>query len=695
MALRALAEQTSYRRPATRTTALQSLAKLSGLLATLGPLAFITAAAIQGPDRLVASEWSWEISVACAALISAGGLLLTRRPWAGRPLATAGLCIFSAQLAAPLSPSPALTLTIALCVLSLLALLWAVGSRRVVSAKFTAVLPREALAKRARVSSYVYLLTWFVGVVAEFAPNAWTFAATAVSFGIAWFFWARVLWDKRSGRPHHGDWFLALSAAVLVSVALGWSAQAVLTIAAGALGAMLQAGRSADKAGPLQPSSFWELILAYPARLLVVTFLGLCSAGAVALALPGSSASGSSVGLLDAAFTSVSAACVTGLIVLDTPNAFSSAGQVVLVVLIQMGGLGIMSFSTAAYGLLGRRLSLRHEGSVAGLLGERDRGDLFNALRRLLALTFGAEAAGALLLAVLFASEGDTVPQALWRGIFTAVSAFCNAGFALQSDNLVPYQNNGFILHIVAALIIVGGLSPAVVLAIPRLVRGKGLPMQAKLALTATAVLLAGGALAIAIVEWNNTLGGLSFWNRLNNAWLQSATLRTAGFNSVDIAAVQPAVLSLMMLFMFIGGSPGGTAGGIKTTTAMVLLLTVIGSIRGRREAAAFGRSIPHQTVYKAAVITTIGLLSALGGFIALQLTQTLPNDMALFEVVSAFGTVGLSIGGTPLLDGVGKVIIMTAMFMGRVGPLTLFIFLAGRSTSSLWKLPEEEIDVG
>jgi trk system potassium uptake protein TrkH len=328
-------------------------------------------------------------------------------------------------------------------------------------------------------------------------------------------------------------------------------------------------------------------------------------------------------------------------------------------------------------------------------MGERDRGDLFNALRRLLALTFGAEAAGAVLLAVLFMTEGDTLLQALWRGLFTAVSAFCNAGFALQTDNLVPYQKNGFILHIVAALIIVGGLSPAVVLAIPRLLRRKAVPMQAKLVLTATAVFLAGGALAIAIVEWHNTLGDLSLLSRLNNAWLQSATLRTAGFNSVDIAAMEPAALSLMMLFMFIGGSPGGTAGGIKTTTAMVLLLTVLGSIRGRWEASAFGRRIPHQTVYKAAVITTIGLLSALGGYIALQLTQALPSDMALFEIVSAFGTVGLSTGGTALLDGVGKVIIMTAMFMGRVGSLTLFIFLAGRSTSALWSLPEEEIDVG
>ncbi len=695
MAPRALVQQTPYRRPATRKIALQNLARLTGLLASLGPLAFITAAAMQGSDRLAASEWSGGISTACAALITTGGFLLTRQPAAGRLLATAGLCLFSVHLAVPLSQSPALTLTIALCVLSLLAILWAADPGRVISARFGSVLPHEALAKRARISSYVYLLTWFVGVAAEFASNLQTIAATAASFGIAWFFLARLLWDKRTEGRRRPDWFLALSAAVAASGALGWSASAVLTVAAASVGVVLLVSRSAERSGPLQPSGLWDLVLAYPARLLVVTFLLLCTIGTVALALPGSSSSGRSVGLLDAAFTAVSAACVTGLIVLDTPNAFGFSGQLALLVLIQLGGLGIMSFSTAAFGLLGRRLSLRHEGSVAGLIGERDRGDLFNALRRLLALTFGAEAAGAILLAALFITEGDTVWQALWRGLFTAVSAFCNAGFALQSDNLVSYQNNGFILHIVAALIVVGGLSPTVALAAPRLLWGKSVPMQAKLVLTATGVLLVGGTLAIAILEWNHTLSDLSFWNRLNNAWLQSVTLRTAGFNSVDFAAVQPAVLSLMMLFMFVGGSPGGTAGGIKTTTAMVLLLTVMGSIQGRWEAGAFGRRIPHRTVYKAAVITTIGLLSALGGFIALQLTQTLPNDVALFEVVSAFGTVGLSIGGTALLDGVGKVVIMAAMFMGRVGPLTLFIFLAGRSTSAPWERPEEEIDVG
>jgi trk system potassium uptake protein TrkH len=293
--------------------------------------------------------------------------------------------------------------------------------------------------------------------------------------------------------------------------------------------------------------------------------------------------------------------------------------------------------------------------------------------------------------------HGDSFFQGLWRAVFTAVSAFCNAGFALQSQNLVPYQQNPWILHIVGILIILGGLSPAVCVAMPNFLRRTVRPIsaQTKLALSTTALLLLGGFFFLVLLEWTNTLADLSFWDRVHNAWFQSVTLRTAGFNSVDITSVHPATLSLMLVWMFVGGSPAGTAGGIKTTTVAVLLLAVVAAVRGRWEVIAFGRRISHKTVYKAAAITTLGAASVFLFLIVMQLTQMMDTQVALFETVSALGTVGLSIGGTAQLDGVGKVLIVLCMFAGRIGPLTLFMFLSSRVQQAVWERPEEEIEVG
>jgi trk system potassium uptake protein TrkH len=249
----------------------------------------------------------------------------------------------------------------------------------------------------------------------------------------------------------------------------------------------------------------------------------------------------------------------------------------------------------------------------------------------------------------------------------------------------------------VALLIIAGGLSPAAVLALPRLRKRVSEPVsiQIRIAVISTVFLLSVGFLYILASEWSNALAGMTVWDRLNNAWFQSVTLRTAGFNSVDFTLLRPATISLMIVFMFIGGSPGGTAGGIKTTTLAVLLLSVGTVIRGRSSVTIYGRTIPHRVVYKAAAITTAGVAALLLGLILIQVTQTLPPLTALFEVTSALGTVGLSLGGTALLDGVGKGIIIVAMFAGRVGPLTLFMFLSHRSREAEWRYPEEEINVG
>lgn len=349
--------------------------------------------------------------------------------------------------------------------------------------------------------------------------------------------------------------------------------------------------------------------------------------------------------------------------------------------MIQIGGLGIMTFSTVALMALGRRLSLKHEGVVARLISTEDRGTLHITARRILWFTVVSETFGAGALALHFGLVGEAWGSAIGRGIFTSISAFCNAGLALQSDSLIPYQHSPFVLHVVGALIIGGGLSPVAVLAIPRLIRRTTAPISAqiRLCLAMTALLLVGGTAFFLAFEWNGTLAGLSFVDRLHNAWFQSVTLRTAGFNSVNLSTIRPETTLLVLVWMFIGGSPGGTAGGVKTTTVGVLLLSVLRVFRGQWTLHVFGRRVPERTRVKAIITVTLAVGSAVLASIAILLTQELGAWEAVFEVVSALGTLGLSIGGTAHLDGIGKAIIVLCMFTGRVGGLTLLMFLADR----------------
>jgi trk system potassium uptake protein TrkH len=485
-------------------------------------------------------------------------------------------------------------------------------------------------------------------------------------------------------------------ALLLATVAAGLAAASLLPRGALALAALAPLACFAVLVRPyLFSGSAAALLLEHPARLLVVTFVGLCVLGTFGLALPWSSSHGESIGLLDAAFTSVSATCVTGLIVLDTPVDFSLGGQIVILLLIQAGGLGIMTISTSALSLLGRRLSLRQEAVMAALVSQENRADLYRALTRTLGVTALFEIVGAVLLTLEFHRVGEAWPMAAWRGFFTSISAFCNAGFALQSDSLIPYQSRPVVLHVVGVLIIAGGLSPVAIVALPAAIRGKRIRLQVRVALLSTAALLIAGFVVVGALEWGSSMSALGWLDRIHNAWFQSVTLRTAGFNSVDFNALQPATWMVMMVFMFVGGCPGGTAGGLKTTTAFVLLLSVAGSLRGRTTANAFGRTIPVHTVFKAAAIATMGVLATVVAFTLLLIAQQLPFPVALFEVVSALGTVGLSIGGTGMLDEIGKTIIMVCMFLGRVGPLTVFLILSDRRMPSSWVLPEEEIEVG
>jgi len=437
----------------------------------------------------------------------------------------------------------------------------------------------------------------------------------------------------------------------------------------------------------------------HPSRLIVLSFATVILIGTVLLTFPGAAAGPGAVSPIDALFTATSATCVTGLIVLDTPHAFSTLGHGIILGLIQVGGLGIMVLSTFATLMLGGTLGLRGERALTEVLDLPTADTAYRLTRFIVVVTLAVEAVGAVVLGVCYAVEGLPAGQAAWRGVFHAISAFCNAGFALQSDSVVMFQRQPGALLTFAALITLGGLGFAVLAGVARLAAPGGprlLTVQVRAVLAASAVLVAAGTLLYAAVEWDRTLAGLPWSDKLVNALFQSVTLRTAGFNSVDFAALAPATILVMIVFMFIGASPGSTGGGIKTTTAVVLLAAIRSTVRAGEPARLFEREVPVEIVYRSLAILVISGAVIAAGLFGLLLFEPLPFAELAFEVMSAFGTVGLSLGATPELGPVGKLFIIAVMFTGRVGPLTVALLL-GRSAGRAIRvrLPESRIMVG
>lgn len=495
------------------------------------------------------------------------------------------------------------------------------------------------------------------------------------------------LWRRAAG-IHSVAWsVLSLGGIGMVAASAVTGHAALAALATGSITSLLLPGSTSAQE---RREHWWETLLNHPARILISTFMVLCVTGTLLLLLPEATRA-HRISLVDAAFTSVSAVCVTGLIVLDTPRDFTLLGQVFIVLLIQLGGLGIMTITTLALHAMGQRLSLRQE-RLLSVMTDTDRYDLMAALLTIVKFTFIVEGLGAVFLAWLFSSSGDTVSQAIWRGLFTAVSAFCNAGFALQSDSLIPYRENPLILHAVATLIVLGGMAPATSLLVPRWLSGRSIPIAARIALTTTTVLLLTGTFFFLAFEWSGVLAGLSMPDKIHNAWFQSVTLRTAGFNSVNIADVAGPSLLIMIIFMFIGGSPGGTAGGVKTTSIGVLALSFWASIMGRSQIIVRNKRIPYGTVNRAVIIIASGALVWLLMVLMLETTQQIPVGDIIFEVTSALGTVGLSLGATGQFDGIGKVIVMIAMFAGRIGPVTLFTLLNEDHAMAVSRCPDARI---
>lgn len=440
-----------------------------------------------------------------------------------------------------------------------------------------------------------------------------------------------------------------------------------------------------------------EIFFGRPEILICWTFLAIIAVGTLLLTFPISAAEGKTIAPIDALFTATSAACVTGLATLDIATSFSTFGHVVIMMLVQIGGLNIMVLSAFTAVLLGRGLSLRNEKVLGEMLDLQPERSIYPLVRFIVGSTLLVEGAGAVLICVSYLGHGEPLGLAIWKSVFLAVSGFCNAGFALHSTNLVPFQQDPLMLLTMSGLITAGGIGFAVLAAVwTRLIhrRKNTFATQVQLVLWASAILTAVGTVLLAALEWNSSLAGLPVVHKWTNALLQAVTTRTAGFNSVDLALVQPASVLVMVLWMFVGASPGGTGGGIKTTTATVLLSILPAIARGRQHVVMFGRALPLEIVYRSAAITVVSGSTVFVATGILLVTQDMPLDKILFEVVSALGTVGLTLGATPLLDTFGKSLIAVVMFLGRIGPLTLALLLA-RQEASRVAYPEARVMVG
>ncbi|MCX7005241.1 MAG: hypothetical protein NTV22_18485 [bacterium] len=433
-----------------------------------------------------------------------------------------------------------------------------------------------------------------------------------------------------------------------------------------------------------------------PAQLIVMSFIATILVGSVLLSFPYASIGDESIHYIDALFTATSAVAVTGLTVLDTPHDFTLLGQFIIMLLIQCGGLGIMTLSTFAAIMLGRNIGLGHEYSLAQMVGATGLHQMLRLVKFIGGATIATEALGAVLLTVQFLNLGLPFKVSLWKGVFHAVSAFNNAGFALQTDNLVPYATQPGILLTISLLIILGGLGFGVLYWLwewPQGCAGK-MSFQVKTVLLGTGVLLVGATLLFLASEAHHALQQFSWRDKAVNAWFCAVTPRTAGFNAIAVEAMHPVNRFVTMLLMFIGVAPGSTGGGVKITTVTVLLLTVRALMRGKIEVNGFGYALDAVTVYRAGAVLTLCLLSCAACLVVLLATQSMDMERLAFEAVSAFGTVGLSMSVTPHLTSIGKLAVTILMYVGRVGPLTLMLSLSPLAQARI-RYPKADVMIG
>jgi len=436
-------------------------------------------------------------------------------------------------------------------------------------------------------------------------------------------------------------------------------------------------------------------------RFLVYSFLSLIAAGTLLLMLPGATQDGQGLIFIDALFTSTSAVCVTGLIVVDTATHFTLFGELVILTLIQLGGIGIVTFATFLFLFISGGLGVGQMNTLKDVVGESNTSLVTATLKRVVGFTFLVEAIGAvgyyLSWEVSFPSHG----QKILFSIFHAVSAFCNAGFSLFTNSLADGANATSLgINITTMILIVlGGLGFTVIWELIRRRTDQSrwrrrLSIHTRTVLVSTAILIAAGAVLILAMEWNGTLAGFSWGNKVMASLFQSITTRTAGFNTIDTGAIGISATLVMLTLMFIGGSPASTAGGIKTTTFAVVMRSIVMTIRGYNKMELFKRTVPNRVIFRAMTVILLAASCISVSTILLSLVEDHAFMDLFFEEVSAFATVGLSRGITGDLTSWGKFIIVVSMFLGRVGILTFMAAFASKVDTNKYKYPEEDIMV-
>ena len=438
-------------------------------------------------------------------------------------------------------------------------------------------------------------------------------------------------------------------------------------------------------------------------HIIMLSFLSAILLGSLLLALPISSASGKAVPYIDALFTAGSATCVTGLVTVPTFSTWSVFGQIVILLLIQVGGLGIITVMASFVVFMHRKLGLSDRVLLQDAFNLNTLSGLGAFVRKVLLGTLLVEGVGAMLYLPVFIKDFGL--RGIWVSVFNSVSAFCNAGFdIIAEDSLCRYATHPLINFVTAALIIVAGIGYIVwwdvlrVLKDPKLRRWRHLTLHSKIALTTTAILIFGGALLIFLFEYRNpqTIGTLPLFDKIQSSLFQSVTTRTAGFAGIPQQNLSEGAAMVSCLLMFIGGSPVGTAGGVKTVTITVLLASAFSTVKNKNETGLFHRCISREMIGKALAVVTMSALIAISSTLLLSATIDAPALDIAYETISATATVGLTRGITPLLNLWGKLIIIATMYLGRIGPISLAIAFNIRTKSpNLIKNPTEQISVG
>lgn len=431
-----------------------------------------------------------------------------------------------------------------------------------------------------------------------------------------------------------------------------------------------------------------------PAQILAAGYLIVILLGTLLLMLPFATVDGQGLNLIDSLFTATSATCVTGLVVVNTGTTFTIFGQLVIMILIQIGGLGIMTMSTAFALIMGRKITLRQRLVIQEDLNQLSISGLLRLIQYILAVTFTIEGVGALLLFTQLIQK-YSAGKAIYYSIFHAVSAYNNAGFDLFGNSLEGFVSNPVINITVILLIILGGLGFAV---FAELYEKRSLhSLHSKMVVMTTVILLVVGWIGFLAMEYSNpaTLGDANVGTKVLGSLFLSVTPRTAGFNTVSTGSLRQSSLFLMMILMFIGASPGSTGGGIKTTTVGALFSALWTTVRGKDDVELFKRRLDKEIIFKSFTILMLSLVLVLLVTFLLTITETGSLQDILFEAVSAFGTVGLSTGITSSLSKIGRILITLTMFAGRVGPLTLAVAMSIKKKKVQFRYPKEKIIVG